>query len=1390
MALVGHISGSTQTSSKIGITGSVIVANRPNASFPTLPSDVTFYVSGSSDGTEKSLFGGDLVVSGSAKAQLGLSGSLTKLFDGRSYLVAGTSVTIVSSSNGQVTISSAGGGGTPAGSDDQIQYNDAGSFGASSNFTYNGSTVHLTGSFSQGDNTFVYDGTYGHAEGRNSVAQGNYSHGEGFSAEARGHYSHAEGVITVAIGEGAHSEGNDNTASGSFSHAEGELTFTYGYASHAEGVGSITKEGIGSHAEGYYTITSASYSHAEGFQTITSGTYSHAEGRSTIARGPYSHAEGRLTLASANYSHAEGESTTASGAASHSEGFLTIASQASAHSEGEYTIASGGGSHAEGGTTSATGYYAHAEGEFTTATGYGSHAEGNETTTIGTFSHAEGFRTIASGSYQHVQGKYNTRNNNFSLFVVGNGTGTADASRSDVFRINAGILGNGRVEVTGSFVSTIGLSGSLTNLSDGTSYLVAGSNITISSASNGAITISSTGGGGAAADDFFDSTTAGSIFTTGSAAFRGAESISSPADKGSDVFFYVSGSTNGTDKSLFGGEIFVSGNIVTAGDIQVAGNDIKSSTGATAITLDGTNVIIPGDLTVNGTTVTINTTNLEVKDAVIGLGFSSGTIAQTAGDRGLIVGLAGSDNATFLWKHTESEFAFGRTTSSATGSLPISISSYSNIHAGNVQAAIVTASLGFSGSLTRLTDGTSYLIAGNNVTISSESNGSITISTAVTDDFFDSTTPGSIFTTGSVAFRGDESIDSPQDKGTDVFFYVSGSTGAVSNNKSLFGGDLVISGSLFAQGDILEMTGSISATSGFSGSLTRLTDGTSYIIAGTNVTVTSASNGAVTISSTASGGGDPGAQYLVLSATASLSDERVFTAGSGINTTDGGAGGNFTLSINDSVVATVSGSTFTGATKHNVGLSGSLTQLTDGTSYLVAGTNVTITSASNGSITISSAGGGGTAADDFFDSTTAGSIFTTGSAAFRGAESIDSPSDKGTDVFFYVSGSTSATRSSTSLFGGYVWISGSLVQGNFGVSGGATGQYARAHGERTTASGASSHAEGRFALAQGVNSHAEGDSTAAYGAGSHAEGLDSAAFAAYSHAEGRSTEARGLYSHAEGYDAIPRADYSHAEGRDTQVLTAGLYAHAEGSGSIAIGEASHAEGLGTLASGSYQLAVGKYNTRDNTSSLFVVGNGTSDSAANRSDIFRVEQSSVQVTGSFVSTLGLSGSLTKLANGSSYLVAGSNVTITSASNGSVTISSTGGGGGGSNYLRFLAGTVTSTAASGSMESVGMDYLSSGLVGATTYTFEVILATTAGTTAYMDLYDYSGVINGTPGPIAGSVLTGSSQSYTYLSANVTSQFSLASGPGIIEARVWCTPNGSGLNAICKNAKLKVE
>ena len=124
MALVGNISGSIQHNSVIGVSGSVIIANRNEALFPVFPgTDTTFFVSGSLDGTSKSVFGGDVVVSGSVnskngmsvsgdmlevtgtvKVTQGISGSLTHLTDGTSYLIASGSVEITSGSNGSVTI--------------------------------------------------------------------------------------------------------------------------------------------------------------------------------------------------------------------------------------------------------------------------------------------------------------------------------------------------------------------------------------------------------------------------------------------------------------------------------------------------------------------------------------------------------------------------------------------------------------------------------------------------------------------------------------------------------------------------------------------------------------------------------------------------------------------------------------------------------------------------------------------------------------------------------------------------------------------------------------------------------------------------------------------------------------------------------------------------------------------------------------------------------------------------------------------------------------------------------------------------------------------------------------------------------------------------------------
>jgi len=120
-----------------------------------------FFVSGSIGSKENSVrgtsvFGGDTVVSGTllvggsdflAMGTHGgtISGSIHHTSGGVSYLIAGSNVTITSASNGQVTIASSG-GGTPGGSDTQVQFNDGGSFGGDGDFNFNSSKLGVTGS--------------------------------------------------------------------------------------------------------------------------------------------------------------------------------------------------------------------------------------------------------------------------------------------------------------------------------------------------------------------------------------------------------------------------------------------------------------------------------------------------------------------------------------------------------------------------------------------------------------------------------------------------------------------------------------------------------------------------------------------------------------------------------------------------------------------------------------------------------------------------------------------------------------------------------------------------------------------------------------------------------------------------------------------------------------------------------------------------------------------------------------------------------------------------------------------------------------------------------------------------------------------------------------------
>lgn len=191
----------------------------------------------------------------------------------------------------------------------------------------------------------------------------------------------------------------------------------------------------------------------------------------------------------------------------------------------------------------------------------------------------------------------------------------------------------------------------------------------------GSETAVGSGGSGGGTNFFLDSAGIGKIYTTASSvAFPfgeqlGGSDLNEAADKGSDVKFYVSGSGQvvgvaGSTVSLFGGNIVTSGSLevkdsggsgtsltlsnagslFVGGDIDVISAKSKtifSSIGSNTITVGGSSatVVVPGNLTVNGTTTTINTDNLLVRDAIIMM--ASGTAGPNK-DGGIAI-FSGSD---------------------------------------------------------------------------------------------------------------------------------------------------------------------------------------------------------------------------------------------------------------------------------------------------------------------------------------------------------------------------------------------------------------------------------------------------------------------------------------------------------------------------------------------------------------------------------------------------------------------------------------------------------------------------------------------------------------------------------------------------------------------------
>ena len=137
---------------------------------------------------------------------------------------------------------------------------------------------------------------------------------------------------------------------------------------------------------------------------------------------------------------------------------------------------------------------------------------------------------------------------------------------------------------------------------------------------------------------------------------------------------------------------------------------------------------------------------------------------------------------------------------------------------------------------------------------------------------------------------------------------------------------------------------------------------------------------------------------------------------------------------------------------------------------------------------------------------------------------------------------------------------------------------------------------GGASIAAGIGVEASGDY-------SHAEGFYSVASGSEAHAEGASSYAAGMCSHAEGGASYATGDYSHSEGDFSQALA----------------RASHAQNETTVANKRAQTTIGTFNKVDNATTTthpsedanygkyaFIVGNGTGNSASQRSNALTVD----------------------------------------------------------------------------------------------------------------------------------------------------------------------------------------
>lgn len=486
-----------------------------------------------------------------------------------------------------------------------------------------------------------------------------------------------------------------------------------------------------------------------------------------------------------------GDKTLAGGTSSTAMGQLTTGSGNYSHAEGIGTLASGIGSHAEGHMSKAQGNYSHAEGQETTGSGLYSHAEGVKSLASGLGSHAEGFETLASNNYAHAQG-YQTVAKGVGSFAGGRGTVASGSYQTVVGEYNQ------HHNTDSFFVVGVGTNSPGTSRKD--NFIVNQQNIMV--------------GSGSVSDE---------------------------------VFFFVSGTrtpTSSEAKALFGGELVVSGNISVVQEFARTGSqltlhnvtDTVGEGGVSSFEIragkdsDGSRVAFekygPNNSAANGGPY------LNLMQA------RSGSMVFMVGnpEESSKVG-----NQPFIFRDLSGGTFFLQTTGSKSGG----------------DASIHFLSGGASTSTSLEASDTNFLVSGSIGSVNTLSKGTALFGgdLATSGSFHIKSGkaggPAASSFANNLVIEGSDStgisILTPNDSQGRIYF---GDSDNEQRGYVLYDHNTDLMKFSVANGNRL-----IIDQGGISGSLTRLVDGSSYIKAGSGITVASASNGSITISAAGGGGG-------------------------------------------------------------------------------------------------------------------------------------------------------------------------------------------------------------------------------------------------------------------------------------------------------------------------------------------------------------------------------------------------------------------------------------------------------------------------------------------------------------------------------------------------------